>query len=263
MLTVNGLKERETELLNKLQSANTLEIARNNIKGYSGVNKFGENDDIDTGTAEDLIVQGGTLTFSTTADIDTLTSSDNADTQSITIEGLAAGFIPITQTVDLTGQTVKLLSTPLIRADRMFNSDNSNFAGDVYISINGASITAGVPQTASQIRNKIKAGDNQTLMGVFTIPAGKTGYLENYHVSMAKLSPATAIVCSIRTREFEGVFRVKDRGSTATTGATHYERDFKTPIELLEKTDIKIVIDSVTANNTAVSGGFDIILVNN
>jgi len=261
MLNINGLKERETELINKLQSINTLEIARDAINGYSGVNKFGENNDVDA--EEDLIIQGGTLTFSATADIDTLTSSVDTDTQSITIEGLAAGFISNTQTVNLTGNTPKLLNPPLIRADRMFNANSNNFDGDIYICINGASITAGVPQTASEIRNKIEAGDNQTLMGVYTIPAGKTGYLENYHVSMAKLSPATAIVCSLRTREFGGVFRVKDRGATATTGATSYIRDFKTPLVLAEKTDVKIVIDSVTASNTAVAGGFDIILVDN
>lgn len=249
--------------LDKIITGNGLEIAKGNVSGHSGVNKFGENGDVDTGAAEDLWNQGGTKTFSATADIDSMSSSDNGDTQDVTIEGLAAGFIFTTQTIALTGQTTKALDIALIRVFRAFNADGTNFTGDIYIYINGATVVTGVPSTATDIRAKIDAADNQTLMAIYTIPAGKTGYLMEYHVSMAKLSPATAIVCSLRARELDGVFRVQDRGSTATTGATSYIRDFATPLVLVEKTDIKIVIDSVTANNTDASGGFDIILVDN
>lgn len=263
MLNINGLKERETELINKLQSINTLEIARNNIKNYSGVNKFGENADVDTGTPEDLWSQGETYTFSTTANIDTISSSNGGDTQDVTIEGLDVNFNLVVQTIALTGQTKKVIDTDLIRVFRAYNTNGTNFIGDIYIYITSATISAGVPTTASDIRAKIDAADNQTLMAIYTIPAGKTGYLMKYHVSLAKLSPATALTCSIRTRIFEEVFRVKDRGSAATTGATSYPRDFTIPLVLEEKTDVKIVIDTVTSNGTAVSGGFDIILVDN
>ena len=252
---------RQTQIQEGLQTINTLEIAKGKIRGHSSISKFGENPDVDA--IEDLIVQGGTYTFSSTADIDSLSSSDNSDTQNITIEGLDANFNVISQTKALTGQTPILLDTPLIRADRMFNANSTNFAGDVYIYINGATVVTGVPTIATEIRNKIVAGDNQTLMAIYTIPAGKTGYLFNYGVSLSKLTPATALTCSIRVRPFEGVFLVKDRGAAATTGATSYRREFKVPLKLLEKTDLKIVIDTVSAANTGVAGYFDIILVDN
>lgn len=248
-------------LLKKITTGIGLEIAKGNIEGHSSISKFGENPDVDA--AEDLIVQGGTYTFSSTANVDSLSSSVDTDTQDITIEGLADGFIPSIQTIALDGHTPVFLSPPLIRSDRMLNANGTNFDGDIYIYINGATVVAGVPQTATEIRNKIVAGDNQTLMGIYTVPAGKTGYLFSYGVSLSKLTPATALTCSIRIRPFEGVFLVKDRGAAATTGATNYRRDFTVPLPLPEKTDIKIVIDTVTAANTGVSGHFDIILVDN
>lgn len=245
----------------KLQSMNVLEIAKGNIPGHSAISKFGENPDVDA--AEDLWSQGGTYTFSSTANIDSVSSSDNGDTQDITILGLNVNFEFVEQTITLTGQATKALDTDLIRVFRSFNANSSNFAGDVYIYINGATVAAGVPQTATDIRAFIAAGDNQTLMAIYTVPAGQTGYLFNYGTSLSKLSPATALTCSIRIRPFESVFLVKDRGAAATTGATNYKREFKVPLVLPEKTDIKIIIDTVSQANTGVSGSFDIILVDN
>lgn len=260
-----SLSQRVTEILELLKSANTLEIAKGNIVKplHAGVNKFGENHDVDTGTPEDLWSQGGTYVFSSTANIDTISSSDNGDTQDVIIEGLDVNFELVIQTITLTGQTKKVIDTDLIRVFRAFNASSTNFAGDIYIYINGATISAGVPTTVSDIRAKIDIGDNQTLMAVYTIPAGKTGYMMNWHINMSKLVPATALTCSVNIGEFGGVFRVQDRGAAGTEGATSYTRDFATPLILPEKTDIKITVDTVTANNTDVSGGFDIILVDN
>lgn len=250
--------------LDKISTANGLEIAKGNISGHSSIEKFGTNADVDTATTpEDVWSQGGVKTFSATANIDGISSSDNGDTQDITVIGLADGYGEVTQTFALTGQTTKVIPIPLIRVYRALNANGTNFVGDIYIYINGATVVAGVATVQTEVRLKVDAGDNQSLTAIYTIPAGKTGYLNFYHVSMAKLTPATALVCALRIRPFGGVFLTKDIGAAATTGNNTYIREYKTPLKIDEKSDVKLVIDAVTSNDTAVAGAFDIVLVDN
>ena len=155
-----------------------LEVAKGNILGHTMINKFGENPDIDTATdPEDMWDAGGTYPFSTSADIDQLSSSDDGDTQEITIIGLDENWEEVTQTKTLTGQTPVTLDTPLIRVYRAWNNGTSDFAGDIYLTTNGAALTLGVPDVASAIRMQVRNGNNQSLMCVYTVPAGKTAFV--------------------------------------------------------------------------------------
>ena len=99
-------------------------IALGQIPGYSSVNKFGENPDVDTGTGpEDVWDYGGMYTFSTSADITQISSDDNSDTQVLTVIGLNSAWAEVTQTKTLTGTTPATLDTPLIRVYRAYNSE--------------------------------------------------------------------------------------------------------------------------------------------
>jgi len=238
------------------------DVALGRVRGYEVYNKFGENPDIDTGTdPEDVWDFGGIYTFSTTADIDTVSSSDAGDNQDISIQGLDENWNMITQTATLNGQTKVTLTTPLIRVFRMANSDDTNLAGTMYCYVDGA-ITAGVPDTDADVRAVIINGNNQTLMCIFTIPAGYTGMFLGGYVATTKSSGNSATF-AWKARGFGGVFQVKSKIGVVGTGSSAWTYHYGVPVVLPEKTDIKITCEEVEANNTAVSGGFDMVLIDN
>lgn len=236
-----------------------LEVAKGNIPGHSSINKFGENPDVDAGP-EDVWGYGGTYTYSTTADIDSLSSSDNGDTQDITVVGLDTTWAEVTQTITLTGQTTKALDTDLIRVYRMYNPDNTDFAGTVYCYVSGGTVTAGVPQVVADVRAIIVNGDNQTLMAQYTVPAGKTAYFIAGYVAFSKGRTANADF-SWKARPFGGVFQVKSKIGLVSTGSSTWSYTYGVPAALPEKTDIKVVCEEVSAADCAVSAGFDLVLV--
>jgi hypothetical protein len=241
-----------------------LAVAMGLIPGTSSMNKFGENPEVATGTdPEDIWDYGGLYTFSTTADIDQVSSSDDGDTQDVTFIGLGDDWSEVTQIVTLTGQTPATLDTPLRRIYRGYNSNATDFVGDIYVTTNGATLSSGVPTVANTVRCMIRGANNQTLMCIYTVPAGKTAYFMSGYVAMSGTGvQAESSKFSWNARPFGGVFQVKSKLSCVTTGGSTWFYHYGVPVALPEKTDVKITSLEVTAT-MPVSGGFDLILVDN
>ena len=238
------------------------EVALGNIEEHYVMNKFGENPNIDTGTdPEDVWDYGGIYTFSTTNDIDTISSSDAGDNMVITIEGLDENCNIVVQNATLNGQNKVTLDTPLMRVYRAYNAGSTDIAGDVYIYVDGA-ITDGVPNTAADVRAMIRNGNNQTLMCIYTVPAGFTALFTAGYVAFSKAVPTSATAdFTWRARPVGGVFQVKSKIGLTTTGSSTWDYTYGIPVALPEKTDILIRCEEVSANNISVSGGFDLMLV--
>lgn len=238
-------------------------VAEGLVTGYSLYRKFGENPDLDTGTIpEDIWDGGGMYTFSSSADITQIASSASGDTQDIYIEGLDSNWDFVSQTITLTGQTVATLTTPLIRVFRMINFGVTDIAGIVYLATSTAVFSAGVPTVSTTIRAEILGDNNQSLMCIYSVPAGKTAYFWGGKVSVSKEAVSTSTV-SWRARLFGGVFQVKDRIIVASHGSSHFLQNYVFPDAIPEKTDIVIRCDSVSDNNTGITGGFSLILKDN
>lgn len=234
------------------------------VEGWSSVEKFGENSDIDTGTdPEDIWSAGGLYTFSTTADIDSISSGSVTDTQEITIQGLDTNWELVTQTATLNGQTTVTLTTPLIRVFRAWNSNGTKTTGVVHIYINGATVVNGVPSNLSETRLQITVDAQQTEMAIYTVPAGYTGYFLGGYVSMSRAKTTGAAVFTSRIRLFDGVFRVLSRIACNNTGSSSWSYRYPIPQTLPEKTDILLRCDEVGENDIGVSGGFTIGLKEN
>lgn len=247
-----------------------LAISQGSVTGVANVNKFGNAPDFDTTDGEVDIWDGAddgnesimTYTFSTTADIDRLSSSDAGDTQDIEVQGLDANYDLVLQTITLTGQTPVALTTPLIRVFRLKNVGATDIVGRVFCFVNGAT-TGGVPNTVTDIRAIIDNGNNQTEMAIYTVPAGKTGYIREIYASTAGGSRPTNYVVKMKIRPFGQVFQLKHRRSI--NDDKDLEKKFDTPEKATEKADIVITAETTenSINGSSMSAGFDIVLIDN
>ena len=241
-------------------------VAEGEFSNYSIMEKFGENNDITTSSdPEDVWDGGGVYNFSSTADIDSIVSSEDTDTQDIYISGLDASWEVVNQTITLTGETAAALTTPLIRVYRAVNMGSSDIAGQVYVFTTETSATdnAGVPNDLAEVRAQINNGNNQTLMCIYTVPSGKTGYFWGGYVTMATTGvQAQTAEFTWRARLFGGVFSVKSKIVVSGGGSSWWQYTYKLPLALPEKTDVLIRCNEVSAT-MGVSGGFSVLLKDN
>ena len=248
-------------IIDGVSIGNGLDISMGRIPGYSVIDKFGENPEIDTGsTPEDIWELGGLYIYdaNNTAPIVSLISDNALDTQVISITGLDINGNQVDQEVTLNGTTRVALTTPLWRVYRMANEGvtGEDINGTVYCYIG----TGGVP-AAADIRALIDNGHNQTLMALYTVPLGKVGFLFRGELGGSRSQNAGALQCAYYSRRVGKVFRIKKRVDITNQGTSIYqdERGFPDPVPAL--TDIRLTVESVSANNTGAFGTLCIMLV--
>ena len=258
-----------------LQVANQhdgLAIAEGAVTGVSFIHKFGEAPDFDLSDsfvniwdgANDAGIDAMTYTYSNTTNIDSLISSSASDVGTVSVQGLDVDWAITNQTVTLTGQTRVALPTPLRRVFRMINTSSNDWVGNISCYTTNSTTTAGVVNNKAAVRAHVVDGNNQTLMAVYTIPAGKTGYMRSWYASISGGNKTSNYKIRLRARPFGQVFQLKHTAAIAEGGTSSIQHTYVEPEVFAEKTDIELRV-SATANVTgcAVSGGFDIVLVDN
>ena len=230
------------------------------------VNKFGENPNVAVTTTEDVWDGGGTYSFPTTATITHIRSAvDSATTQGMTIEvqGLNASWAAVTQTKDLDGtnSTIEVsLDTPLIRVFRMKVLEDAVADQDIWAGDDDFLV--------ADAKAIIQAGNNQTLMAIYTVPAGKTAYVTQYYADNetdGTRHPNSArfkLWVADRANSYE--FQLKHMRSIPELG-DGIVQSFRPYLKATEKSDIKLscsISGSVTEDGHP-HAGFDLILVNN
>jgi len=248
-----------------------LSIAAGEVTGQSNVNKFGNAPDFDTGDGEVTVTdladdsvswQQMVYQFSTTADIDRLSSSSASDTVDIEVQGLDTDYNLVVQTITLTGQTPVALTTSLVRVFRMKNVGSSDLVGDCFCFVNDTT-TGGVPDTSTNIRGAIRNGNNQTEMAVYTVPAGKTAYIHELYADTAGGSRTTNYIIKLKIRPFGQVFQLKHR--RAINDEKDMDKHWEVPEKASEKSDIIVTAETAAGaiTGSSVSAGFDFILKDN
>lgn len=226
-----------------------LDVSRGAIPNAFSIHKFGANFDIDQNTDPESVWTGGGLyPWSSLASAQTIycISTSASDTATLIIEGFDANYNEQTETVTLTGTTAVTTSNTFIRVFRMTYEDGAN-VGD---------ITARVTSGTGTVVAKIDAGYAQTLMAVYTIPAGFTGYMLALDATIDGTKTCQVFMYH---RLVAKPFRIAHVAES--TG--HYRYDFKTPLKLPEKTDVDIRVDLVSGNDARVTANFDIVLLKN
>ena len=248
-----------------------ISVAKGDVSGHSLVFKYGRNDDIDTGSdPEEIWTYGGTYTYNNTPSVQYISSDNAADLgQIITVQGLDENYEELSLTVVLNGQNQTQIGTgeTFVRVYRAFNSGPTEFAGNllIYDDTNGG-VVLGVPTVTSSIKAEIRAIDQQTYMGLWTVPADHTAFFLGGAISITTgASASKSAIIELRTRPFGGVFVSKELIGLSSTGSSTFSQDLNAlgPLRIPEKTDIQARAREVSANDTGVSVYFSVLVVNN
>lgn len=224
-------------------------VAKGLVKGHSFIHKFGANFDVDNNsTPESIWTAGGLYPWSALSTAQTLylKSSDSGDTDTVTVQGLDSNYELLEEIVTLTGTTAVTTTNQFLRVYRMIYNHGSSNAGD---------ITAHVTSASGTVVAQIDEGLSQTLMAIYTVPAGYTAYLYCGDASIQKNKDGRI---DFYQRPFGAAFRIAHMGEVFEGT---YRYDFPIPIPLAAKTDLDVRITDVESNNTRVAANFDMILV--
>lgn len=230
------------------QLAEAIRIASGDTKGVSHINKFGYNPSI-ADAVETIWDGGGTYSYLDSVGLSsvlTVTSSVADSGLNLEIQGLDASYQSLTETITATsaGNTGTSEFYRVFRAIVSGNSDSSN--------VNDITVEAGSTTLA-----QVSAGKGQTLMALYTIPAGKTAYLKQFQGSMDK-SNASAIF-KMMARPSDGVFNIK--GQFGSAGGSPVTYDYSIPLKFDEKTDLEVKAE--TSGTSGAGAVFDLILLDN
>ena len=226
-----------------------LDIAKGLVPDVSYIHKFGANFDIDGSSSPESIWTGGGLypwsAFDGGAKSIFVKSDDSADTGTLKVQGLDANYDEQSETVTMTGTSAVELSNTYIRIFRMEYTGSSG--------PNEGKITCHVNSDSGTSVACIEEDDGQTLMCVYTIPAGYEGYLIALDVSVNKDKDAQM---RMYNRAFGETFRISH---ISEVYESTYRYDFFVPIKYDEKTDIDLRAYDVVNNNTKVSANFTMV----
>lgn len=222
-----------------------LNISRGLVKGTSHIHKFGAVPTMSTNTTGTIWDVADTLyPWSAWNVASTLTIAANAteNGKSVTMYGLDTDYNAIDETVTISAGAATTTKS-FLRIFRAFCSGpNTN---NIDIKINSTTVA------------RITAGLAQTLMTVYTVPAGYTGYLMQGTMSAQAGADATG---NMFVRYYgQSSFRVGHSFEVSGTGG-QYTYKFSVPIAIPEKSDIDVRI-TTRSNNGRYTAAFDMILI--
>ena len=230
-----------------------LEVAQGLIEGYSFNHKFGAVASMSSGATgsiwdvNDTLYPWDALGSGSVINVERNNVADNGI--DVTVQGLDDNYNFAEETITITG--ADQVGTQLFtRVNRAFISGATTNADNIDIEAGSAGGTTVA---------RITAGFGQTLMAVYTIPAGKTAYLLHGTATGSSDTDASGMMM---VRYFgTSSFRVAHAFELQLRGG-QYDYTFTTPIPVPEKTDIDIRA-SMRSNNKRITAAFDILLVDN
>ncbi len=240
-----------------------LQLARGQIEGHKTLFKFGNNPD-SNGALETVWSHSSLYVYPTAATVMKVSSSSADDNgtgsgaRTVLVAGLDADYNEASEIVTLTGQTPVLTTTVFIRVFRAYvvtAGVNNTAAGIIYIG-NGV-VTAGVP---ASVYAEIPLGENQTLMAMWTVPAGYTFYMYRGTFSAASNNAAQYVLGKFMVRPFGGVFR---NAADVTANSSVIQYDFEIPLAVPEKADIEARVIALAGTNFYITSSFEGVYIEN
>lgn len=231
-----------------------LEVAQGLISGYSFNHKFGAVPVMSNNTTgsvwdiNDTLYPWSALDTPSVVNVERNSTSDNG--LIVTVQGLDSDWNFVEENITITAEN-QVGTTLFRRVNRAFVTD----AGTT--NVGNIDIEAGAAGGTTVAR--ITAGQGQTLMGVYTIPAGYTAYLLKGDATAEAGKDASGFMY-VRYAD-QTTFRVGHTFEVSGDGGEH-SYDFPVPIPIPEKSDIDVRV-TTRGNNGRYSVAFDILLVAN
>jgi len=241
------IADEDGNIINTFGAASNVIISAGDLEGYSGVHKYGgvfgtASSGWSTVWTAANVASSVLYPWSIAAGTITAVSASGSDTGDITIQGLDSDYNFAEETLTLTGTSPVAGSTTFSRVNRAFMNDATN-VGKISV-LNGTTVVT-----------EIAEGYGQTLQCLYTIPAGKTGYMLNIHASASKNQET---ILSLFARPFGGAFRTQ---TVMALYQNNQQLDFPVPLKFTEKTDIDLRVNG--SANATIASDFTIILVDN
>ena len=206
-----------------------LQVARNQIMGHDHIDLFGYSTVVGSTAMgplwEGLTGSGGNYPFPASAGTISVVSASASDTAvTMLISGLNSSFSPITESVVLNGTTAVVTTESFLRINSV-KTTAGNAVGNVTFT-RGATVIA-----------QVNAGIGQTQMGVYTVPAGYTLYL-NYFQADGNTTTTSGAYMNTRIRTTSN-----PSGVVLVSGQSTYLNNltitYGVPVEINEKTDFE------------------------
>ena len=228
-----------------------LQVSRGLVPGHKRLFKFGYNPEIQN-ISETIWDYGGVYTYLTTDVAMTVTSSAGVADNGVvvTVAGLDANYNEVSETVTLAGAGTATTTQTFLRVYRAYLDDSQDATGAISIT------------NAGTVYAYIGAAENQTLMALWTVPAGYTAYIFQTDVTSFTEQNNKIATISMRIRDFgDNYFRTRDKFDVfqaSTSQVYHF------PIPVPEKSDIEFrAIASSSNADLKVAARFDIVYIEN
>jgi hypothetical protein len=226
-----------------------LNVSRGKVRGASMLHKFGAVPEVAQASTGTIWDKNTTVypwsAFDTAGPITAsiVNASDNG--KQVLVFGLDADYKEVQEEFTLSSTSTVAGTVSFKRVFRAFVTNGSvNNVADINFTKGGTDVL------------RITAGKAQTLMAIYTVPAGKTGYLYKGVCSAQATADATG---NMFVRYFgQQAFRIGH--SFEVSGGSQYDYEFSFPIQIPEKSDIDVRV-TVRTNKGRYTAAFDLLLI--
>lgn len=242
-----------------------LQVSRGQITNHQSIFRSAYSSFVSSAGTRAIWNRAAAYTFPASATSMTISSSSTADVgQQVLINGLDANYNPVSFVASLNGQNAVMTVQSFIRInDVIVVAPNGSLAypvGDIYVGT--GTVTAGVP---ANVYGFVSAGDNQSLVGVYTVPAGYTLYLTGGSVNTAGLAVNVFMTVDFHASVLGAASAQRVDYLTARIFASNGFQFFPyaQPVAVTEKTDIYDTVLGSVAGPDRITASFTGILVKN
>ncbi len=257
-----------------------VEIARGNVSGLSTYNKFGRNIEIDASATSDIWDGGHTLASSgvsllwvapTAAAVHNIKSSSSSDdgdpggvgARTVRLFGLTDWDTKeVSEDITLNGTDDVATSNSYVIIHRMHVLTK----GATNVNVGVITATATAPSTTT-ITAQIRVGQGQTQMAILGVPSTQKAYMGRFYGNINKAGGVSGLVdVALLVNIDPDVellnFLVRHTFALEKGGSSAFTIPFYVPKIIDGPAIIKVQVASGT-NDMDVSGGFDLVLVDN
>ena len=245
-------------------STHLFDLAAGSISGQTSVTQSGRNDTIsveietvwDGAGLYPYLTSSSQVYVTSTADQDEQDSPIGQGAQTVEITGLDSSYNEVIDVAD-TASSTQFLRVHSVRVKTV----GSLGQADGEISVRSGAIDSGTLLAQIQtIGEGFGSSLGKSFMAVYTVPAGKTAYLQTLNAGSSRGSDTSFYVVS---KTFgEDVFIAQDIAISSGSGLG---KEYKTPLRFTEKTDIEVRAISNNADSIGneCQAGFNLVLVDN